>query len=133
MPDIAPRVMPYLLYEDADRAVEWLTTAFGLREADRQRGADGRTSHAELRFGNEQILLGCPGPQYRNPKHIGSLTQYLYLLVSDVQAIFERAVQAGATVVEKPADQPYGHRRCAVDDPEGHRWYFAQPIGAPTA
>lgn len=41
---------------------------------------------------------------------------------------FERAVQAGAVVLEKPADQPYGHRRYGVEDPEGHRWFFAQPI-----
>lgn len=130
MLEAAPRITPYLLYEDADRAVDWLAAAFGFREAARERGPDGRTSHAELHFGAEQILLGCPGPQYRNPKHIGALTQYLYLLVDDVQTTFERAVHAGAAVIEKPADQPYGHRRCAVDDPEGHRWYFAQPIGA---
>lgn len=128
MPNPESKLMPYLLYEDADHAVDWLTAAFGLQESMRQRGADGHTSHAELRFGEDVILLGCPGPQYRNPKHVGSHTQYLYLLVDDVEATFARAEKAGAIVIETPADQPYGHRRCAVDDPEGHRWYFAQPI-----
>jgi hypothetical protein len=41
---------------------------------------------------------------------------------------FERAVYAGAVVLEKPTDQPYGDRRYGVEDPEGHRWYFAQAI-----
>jgi PhnB protein len=130
MPDAASKLMPYLLYEDADRAIDWLTAAFGLRENTRQRGPDGRTLHAELYFGTDLILLGCPGPPYRNPKHLGSHTQYLYLLVEDVEAAFARAAGAGGAVIEQPADQPYGHRRCALEDPEGHRWYFAQPIQA---
>ena len=48
--------------------------------------------------------------------------------MEDIDKHFERAVEAGAVVLEKPADQPYGERRYGVEDPEGHGWYFAQPI-----
>jgi uncharacterized glyoxalase superfamily protein PhnB len=129
MADSTPRLCPYLLYENAAAALDWLTRAFGWRERARQAGADGRVTHAEMTLGgggdDAVILLGCPGPQYRNPKHVGHVTQYLYIRVEDVDRHFERAVKAGAVVLEQPADQPYGDRRCGVEDPEGHRWYFA--------
>jgi PhnB protein len=82
-----------------------------------------------MRLGEHGVIfMGHPGPQYRNPKHIGHRTHNLYVRVEDVDALFERALQEGAVAVEEPADQSYGERRCGVDDPEGHRWYFAQPV-----
>jgi len=125
-----PRISPYLLYADLDSALKWLSKAFGLRERSRNAGADGKPVHAEMALEDDDglILMGCPGPGYQNPKTLGHITQYLYITVDDVDKHFERAVQAGAVVLEKPADQPYGHRRYVVEDPEGHRWFFAQPI-----
>jgi len=124
-----PRITPYLLYEDLGGALEWLAKAFGFREILRHGGADGKAVHAEMTLGEDGVLLmGYPGPQYRNPKRLGQVTQNLYVRVEDVDELFDRAVQAGAVVLEKPADQPYGDRRCGVEDPEGHRWYFAQTI-----
>ena len=133
MPDPAPppRISPYLLYEDVGVMLEWLARAFGLRARARQTGPDGRLAHAEMTLADDAqavILMGCPGPQYRNPRRAGQVTQYLYVRVQDVDRQFEQAVKAGAVVLEKPADQPYGDRRCGVEDPEGHRWYFAAPI-----
>lgn len=126
-------ITPYLLYEDLGAAVDWLARAFGFREILRHAGPDGKPVHAEMELGADgRILMGHPGADYRNPKHIGHRTHNLYVRVEDVDQLFERAVRAGAVVVEKPADQSYGERRCGVDDPEGHRWYFAQPI-APRA
>ena len=74
------------------------------------------------------ILMGCPGPQYQNPKRLGHVTQSLYVRVADLDRHFEQAVKAGAVVLERPTDQPYGDRRYGVEDPEGHQWYFAQSI-----
>jgi uncharacterized glyoxalase superfamily protein PhnB len=129
MSDFMPRVTPYLLYEDLAGALEWLAKAFGLRERARQAGPDGKPTHAEMTLGEDGlILMGCPGPQYRNPKRLGQATQSLYVRVEELDKHFERAVRAGAVVLEKPADQPYGDRRYGVEDPEGHRWYFAQAI-----
>ena len=130
MSDLTPRITPYLLYEDLGAALDWLAKAFGLRERLRHAGPDGKPVHAEMTLGTDGvILMGCPGPQYRNPKRLGQHTQNLYVRVDDdLDGHFERAVHVGAVVLEKPADQPYGDRRCGVEDPEGHRWYFAQTI-----
>lgn len=122
-------IIPYLLYEDLGASLDWLARAFGFREILRHAGPDGKPVHAEMELGTGgRILMGHPGADYRNPKHIGHRTHNLYVYVEDVDRLYENAVRAGAVVVEKPADQPYGERRCGVDDPEGHRWYFAHPL-----
>jgi uncharacterized glyoxalase superfamily protein PhnB len=127
-----PRITPYLLYEDLPAALDWLTKAFGWRERLRHAGPDGKPRHAELALGDDGIImLGQPGPQYRNPKRLGSVTQHIYVRVDDVDTLFERAVQAGAVVLQQPEDQPYGDRRCGLEDPEGHTWYFAHSIRSP--
>ena len=124
-----PRITPYLLYEDLDGALSWLARAFGLRERMRLAGPDGKPRHAEIVFGDSGVILvGWPGPQYRNPKRLGNVTHSLYVHVDDVDSLFRQAVDAGAVILESPADQPYGERRCGVEDPEGHRWYFAQVL-----
>jgi uncharacterized glyoxalase superfamily protein PhnB len=121
-----PRITPYLLYADLEGALTWLARAFGFQERLRDKNPEGRLVHAEMELGDGVIMMGCPGPQFMNPKRLGHVTQYLYVRVDDIDKHFERAVQAGAVVLEKPADQHYGDRRYGAEDPEGHRWYFAQ-------
>jgi PhnB protein len=124
-----PTITPYLLYEDLDAAMVWLVDAFGFRERMKVPGPGGKATHAEMELGgNALVMMGHPGPLYKSPKRLGQLTQHLYVHVEDVDALFDRAVRAGAAVVEAPADQAYGERRCGVEDPEGHRWYFAEII-----
>jgi uncharacterized glyoxalase superfamily protein PhnB len=118
-------VTPYLLYEDADAAVEFLTRAFGFREVRRTIGSAGGI-HAELEVapGGAQIYLGSPGGDFRGPATIGR-TSLVYVMVDDVDAHHEQAKAAGATVVEELTDLPFGHRRYTCDDPQGHQWSFA--------
>ncbi len=124
-----PRVTPYLLYEDLEGTMAWLAKAFGLGERQRHAGPDGKAMHAEMTVGDDGvIMMGRMGPPYRNPKRLGQHTQNLYVRVERIDEHFERAVKAGAVVIDKPTDQPYGDRRYAVEDPEGHRWYFAESI-----
>ena len=122
-------VTPYLLYEDATAAVDWLTGAFGFRENTRIE-LDGSVNHAELDVGDGSIVyLGQPsGEDYRNPKRAGQ-TSLVYVYVADVDAHHAQAKEAGAKIVEDPNDQEYGDRRYTADDPEGHQWCFAQQIG----
>jgi uncharacterized glyoxalase superfamily protein PhnB len=121
-------VTPYLLYEDADGALEWLAKAFGFREQDRVAGPDGKVAHAEMDVGDGSLVfLGGPGGDYRNPKTVGR-TALVYAYVEDVDAHCARAREAGAGIAEEPSDQPYGDRRYAAEDPEGHLWYFATPL-----
>jgi PhnB protein len=127
--NLMPRVTPYLFYEDVAGALTWLGEAFGFRERMRMPGPDGRIRHAEMDVATDGvILMGCPGPEYRSPKRLGARTQTLYVKVDDLDTHCARARAAAAVIIEEPADQDYGDRRYAAEDPEGHRWYFAQPL-----
>jgi len=124
-----PRITPYLLYEDVGAALEWLAKAFGLVAfGDRYPGPDGKLTHAQMKLGNGVVMMGWPGPAYRNPKQLGQATQHLYVYVEDVDVLFQRARELGAGVIEEPNDKFYGDRRCALADPEGHQWFFAQHV-----
>jgi uncharacterized glyoxalase superfamily protein PhnB len=122
-------ITPYLLYRDADAAVAWLAKAFGLRRTrDVFRGSDGRINHASLTYGDAWVMLGCPGPDFKNPKILGHATQNLYVDVDDVERHYRHALRAGAVIIEQPKDTPYGARRYGAEDLEGHRWFFAAPL-----
>lgn len=121
-------ITPYLLYQDAAAAVDWLAKAFGLRPDEALKGADGRVGHASMTFGKALLMLGSPGPDFQGPRSIGHWTANLYVDVDDVETHYARAVKAGATIIEQPRDTPYGARRYGAEDLEGHRWYFAQPL-----
>lgn len=122
-------ITPYLLYQDAGAAVEWLARAFGLRASDDVfKGPDGRVNHAAMTFGTALLMLGSPGPEFRGPRALGHVTQNIYVDVDDVERHYARAVEAGATIIEEPKDTFYGARRYGAEDLEGHRWYFAQAL-----
>ena len=123
-----PRIMPYLLYEDLDAAVDWLVAAFGFREELRMKGEDGRANHAELRLGDGVVMLGCPSTGYRNPKRLGGATQLVYVYVDDVDGHCATARASGARILREPEDQFYGDRTYGAEDPEGHHWSFAQRV-----
>ena len=121
-------ITPYLLYEDGDAGIEFATRAFGFREARRMTGAGGGL-HAELEIGTDggRIYLGQPQGDFHNPGAVGRTSQ-VYVLVDDVDAHYDRAKAAGASILEEPNDLPFGHRRYGCADPQGHEWYFAQLI-----
>lgn len=124
-----PRVTPYLLYEDVPAALDWLARAFGFEERLRHADDGGRVNHAEMTVGPDGvIMLGWPGPAYRNPKRSGASSVLVHVVVEDVDAHFARARDAGAVILREPADEAYGDRRYDAADPEGHRWSFAQPV-----
>jgi uncharacterized glyoxalase superfamily protein PhnB len=112
--------IPYLLYDDAPAAIEFLTRAFGFRELDRTVGADGVILNCEL--------VGPAGGDVWLGQMQPSGTSVVYLYVDDVDAHRARSGAEGATIVDEPADQPYGDRRYAAKDTQGHLWYFAHPI-----
>ena len=127
-------ITPYLLYADVGDALKFLSKAFGFKKSGPSfKGPDGKILHASMQLGKDFIMMGCPGPTYKNPKTLGQATQNLYVNVENVDRHFARAKKAGAVVLEEPADQEYGQRRYGVEDPEGHRWYFAQKISRPKA
>jgi uncharacterized glyoxalase superfamily protein PhnB len=121
-------VTPYLLYQDCEAALDFLSRAFGFEETLRYTGEEGYVNHAEMRVGaGGAIYMGNPGEGYKNPKQQGRETVGLYVEVDeDVDALCERARDAGAEIVGEPADQEYGHRRFTARDLEGHMWFFAR-------
>jgi uncharacterized glyoxalase superfamily protein PhnB len=121
------RVTPYLLYEDGDAAIDFLTKAFGFREERRMTGAAGGL-HAELEAPDGGwIYLGQPTGDFRNPAVVGR-TSEVFVVVDKVDDHYARAKAEGARIIEELNDLPFGHRRYGCVDPQGHEWYFAQPI-----
>jgi PhnB protein len=127
-PKDTPTVVPYLLYEDLDSALSFLTTAFGLTETVRMNAPDGHPWHAELRLGDGLVMMGQPERDYRNPKSLGGATSFTYFYVDDVDAHCAAAQAAGASITRELADQPHGDRMYQAEDPEGHSWAFAQHV-----
>lgn len=123
-------ITPYLLYEDVAGALKFLAKAFSFRRYGApNKLPNGKINHAAMKYGDDLIMMGYPGPAYKNPKRLGQSTQSLYINVEDVDAHFARAKKAGAKILEEPQDTFYGHRRYGAEDPEGHQWYFAQDVG----
>lgn len=127
-PDGYATITPYLLYEDLDAAVEWLTSTFGFTEQVLMKDDEGRANHAELSLGNGLVMMGRPGSGYKNPKHLGGATQLVHVYVDDVDGHCARAELSGAKIVRELADQFYGDRIYGAEDPEGHQWHFAQHV-----
>jgi len=119
-------VVPILIYEDVGQAIEWLCRAFGFTE--RLRAArDGVVSHAQLAIAEGAVMLGRQGGPYRAP-HEDEVAAYVHVTVDDVDKHFEQAEQAGASIVQPPADMPFGVRQYTARDPAGHWWTFSQNI-----
>ena len=125
IPDGYHSLTPYMGINKAGEAIEFYKKAFGATQVMRLDMPDGRVGHAELRIGDSSLMLGTPCDQMalRNPDEHTSIGLHLY--VEDVDAQFQRAVDAGATVVSEPKDQFYGDRSASVKDPFGHLWFLA--------
>jgi uncharacterized glyoxalase superfamily protein PhnB len=122
-------VTAYLYYEDVGGALKFLAKAFGARKYGPQmRQPDGKINHASMRLGDGMVMMGYPGPKYKNPKRLRQATACLYVNVNNVDAHFAHARKAGAKILEEPKNTPYGARRYGAEDPEGHQWYFAQEL-----
>ena len=121
-------ITPYLYYEDLRGALKWLSKAFGFKTFGPTMRRNGKLTHAAMKRGKDVVMMGHPGPKYRNPRHLREATQSLYVTATGVDRIFAQAKKAGAKVLEEPSNTEYGHRRFGVEDPEGHQWYFAEPV-----
>lgn len=123
-------VVPCLRYRDAEAAIEWLCKVFGFERhlvvpGDRP----GIVAHAQLTLGGGMIMLGSItnegeyGKLLVQPGDIGGKqTQTAYLVVDDADAVYRRAVDAGARIELELVDEDYGGRGFTCRDPEGHVW-----------
>jgi uncharacterized glyoxalase superfamily protein PhnB len=121
-------VSPFLYYDDVGAAIEWLTAAFGCSERFRLEGPHGIVQHAEIGFGDDNIVMvGNVGPRNAGPLP-PTVRSGVYVFVDDVDAHCAVARTAGAEIVMGPVDMPFGDRLYLALDLEGHEWYFAQHV-----
>lgn len=117
-------VTAQLSVDNAARTIDWYKKAFGAEELGRSPGPDGRIMHAELSIGDSHFYLNDV-MQGKGPKELGGSPVSFWLYVSDADALFKRAVDAGAKVAMPLTDQFWGDRAGAVTDPEGINWWIA--------
>ncbi|MGY6502478.1 MAG: VOC family protein [Acidimicrobiales bacterium] len=127
---VATVVTPYLAVANGAAAIEWYTTAFGAVEQFRVADDQGRIGHAELTIGSARVMLSDEYAEMNvvGPATLGNTTVALHLEVADVDALFARSVEAGATALREPEDQPHGARHGTILDPFGHRWMLSQTL-----
>jgi PhnB protein len=121
---------PYLTVHDGAAAIDWYVAAFGAVEQLRVVGDDGLLGHAELLVGGARFMLSDEYPAIGvvSPRTLGGTATAIHLDVEDVDALYARAVDAGATSLQEPADQPHGARHGTLIDPFGHRWMLSQQL-----
>jgi uncharacterized glyoxalase superfamily protein PhnB len=117
-------ICPVLFYPDVRAAVDWLQVAFGFEE----RVRIGDSHRAQLRVGSDGAVVVAETRGEQVAPSEGSVLHVIKVRVSDVDAAFERARDAGAHVVEEPQTHAYGERSGVVADPVGHRWELTQTV-----
>ena len=122
-------IEPMLSVRRGAQAVEFYKAAFGAQELFLIQDDQGAVV-AQLSVGKAKFWVADESPQHLNfsPESLGGGTVRMVMIVSDPDAVFERAVQAGAKVVAPVVDQPYGWRVGRVADPFGHHWEIGKPL-----
>ena len=110
-------VVPRIVARNANRLIEFLHEVLGAT------GEYQENTPSLVTIGNSTIMISEAG--VRTP-----MTAFLYVYVSDADAAYQRAVNAGVRVIEEPLDTPYGDRRCMVEDEWGNTWQIATYRGS---
>ena len=130
IPDGYPQIIPYLTIDGAAEAIEFYSKVFGARERMRMPSPDGRIGHAELEIGDGLIMLSDEHPEMNvhGPKSIGGSPVTIAVYVEDVDAVFQRATENGASSTREVENQFYGDRSGQFEDPFGHKWSIATHV-----
>ena len=128
IPDGYHSVTPTLTVRGAASAIEFYKKAFGAQEMMRFLGPDGKSiMHAEIKIGDSKIMLGEENPSMKclSPQSTGAASSGIYLYVENADAMFGKAVSAGAKTTMPMADMFWGDRCGGIEDPFGHKWMIA--------
>src|SRR5437016_13762632 len=130
IPDGYRTATPYLILKGAAEAIEFYKRAFGATELLRMADPNGRVGHAEIRIGDSVIMLADEHPEmgHRGPRSLGGSSVSIMLYLPDVDAVFERALKAGARAQRPVQNQFYGDRSGTLEDPFGHVWTIATHV-----
>jgi len=122
-------VTPVLTLDNAAKAIRWYADAFGAKERSRAVTPDGQILHAEIQIGDSRIMLSDPIMGTKSPTALGGSPAQLWVYVDDCDALFERALAAGAHVfggtMGEMTDQFWGDRSGTIVDPFGFKWSIA--------
>lgn len=129
IPEGLHSVTPHLILDNAAEAIDWYKRAFGAAELSRASGPDGQIMHAEIRIGNSVVYLNDAMGGGKGPKALGGSPIGLWIYTADADALFNRALAAGASVAPGPMgqmqDQFWGDRCGTLVDPAGYSWTIA--------
>jgi uncharacterized glyoxalase superfamily protein PhnB len=127
VPDGYHTLTPYLVCQGAADAITFYAAAFGADETVRMPGPGGTVMHAELRIGSSMLMLSDENPDRGalSPKTVGGSPVSIFIYTEDVDAVYARAVEAGAKGVAPPTDMFWGDRFAQLVDPFGHSWAIA--------
>ncbi len=121
-------IIPGMRYRDAHAAIEWLCDVLGFERRMVVPDGEGGVAHAELTLGGGMIMLGSDQGNADDfvvaPTPEGTLTQNAYIVVSEIEAAYKRAKDAGANIVSELEEQHYGGSLFSVRDPEGQLWHL---------
>jgi len=116
-------VQPYLHLRDAHNIIPFVEAAFGAEALGVAKSPEGKVLHATIKIGNATLEIDEAHGEFQ------PMPCYLHVYVPDTDALYARALRAGASSVEPPATKPYGDRSAAVKDPFGNTWYLATYLG----
>jgi PhnB protein len=124
-----PTLAPLLSVRRGKQAIEFYEAAFGAVVLMKVESPDGEIV-AELQLGSSRFWVADESPAHENfsPESLGGSTTRMVLVVEDPDAVFARAVAAGASIVYEVADQRYGWRVGRISDPFGHHWEIGKPL-----
>jgi PhnB protein len=123
-------ITPHIVVADAAAAADWYRQALGAEERSRIEVPGGKLMQVELWFGDSAVMLADEFPELGvlSPLSIGGTATVLHLYTNDVDALWKRAVDAGAEIREPVQDAFWGERYGQLTDPFGHRWGLAQYV-----
>jgi uncharacterized glyoxalase superfamily protein PhnB len=123
IPDGYHSITPFIVVNEAAKAIEWYQDVFGASVLMRNDGPDGTVMHCELQIGDSILQLGDANPQWGlGAPDPDQITASLVLYVPDCDAVYAKAVEAGAQVREEPSVFLTGDRYASINDPFGRRW-----------
>lgn len=126
IPEGYQSVTPYLIVDDAAKAIDFYKRALGAEEKFRMPMGD-KIGHAEILIGDSHVMLADEFPErgHLGPRSRGGATSSIVLYVKDVDRSFRQAIEAGATEQQPIQDQFWGDRMGTLVDPFGHAWSLA--------
>jgi PhnB protein len=130
---VEPALSPHLTVDNAAAAIDFYINAFDAVEVVRVPRPDGKLVHASVRINGFLVMLNDDFPEMSGgksmtPKALGGTPVTIHLTVTDVDAMFQRALDAGATEIVPLEEQFWGDRYGMVADPFGHHWSLGQPV-----